>query len=162
MDEIWKDVIGFEGLYKVSNLGRVLRTDSGKIREVTVLDSGYLHLHLYKGNQYFGRYLHRLVLEAFKGPCPPGEEGRHLDDDKTNCYLDNLEWGTSTQNKQEGLVNNRNVQTKLTPEQVLYLRALPSRSGISLSDLASSWNVSEVTLHKARSGRTYKHVKEPL
>ena len=77
-NEIWKDVVGFEGLYQVSNLGRVKslqRTCIGKNGVVVVTNEkiknvhdnrhGYLALPLYKNNKAYNRYVHRLVCEAF-------------------------------------------------------------------------------------------------
>lgn len=52
-----------------------------------------------EGGARRGEYLHRLVLEAFVGPCPPGMEGCHADDDGTNNRVDNLRWDTSAGNK---------------------------------------------------------------
>lgn len=158
--EEWKPVVEFESLYEVSNLGRIRRIDTSQIRIATKLKSGYLHLHLYCRNEYHGRYLHLLVLDAFKGPKPLGLEGRHLDGNQDNCSSSNLEWGTSQENSVDTLKHGNNKQAKLTDEQVRYLRRLPARGEKTLSEIANQFGISDVTLHNVRSRRTYSHVED--
>jgi hypothetical protein len=76
----------------VSDQGRVWGTD-GEMESWTNND-GYRLVHLN------GRlvYVHRLVLETWRGPCPPGREARHLDGDASNNRLTNLRWGTHAEN----------------------------------------------------------------
>lgn len=102
-EETWKPVVGFPG-YEVSDYGRVrswLNTGGyghraePKIRKVTAhKNGGHLWLALRSGGKYQYRFVHRLVLEAFVGPCPTGQEGCHRDDDPTNNHLSNLRWDT--------------------------------------------------------------------
>src|SRR6185436_6468862 len=86
--EEWRDVVGFERLYKVSNKGRVYSLPrvttnrNGLIHRkghmMSVVPIGkedlHLHVHLRKDGKSGGYLVHRLVLEAFVGPCPPGME----------------------------------------------------------------------------------------
>lgn len=104
MKEHWRDVVGFEGRYKVSDLGHVLSRYTNPLtgnRKTIILKSapnasGHMFVYLGRGNK---RYVHRLVLEAFVGPCPPGQECLHgPDHDPANNRLKNLRWGTRSQN----------------------------------------------------------------
>lgn len=106
MQEIWKDVKGYEGLYQVSNLGRVrsfikcnAHPNIPRIINPYKHNSGYLRVDLAteKGNQQYS--LHRLVASAFipnsnNKPCV-----NHIDGNKHNNVADNLEWVTYSENQ---------------------------------------------------------------
>lgn len=104
MDEKWLPVAGFESFYEVSSLGRVRSLRQGKIMSPSS-STGYPMYVLQVKGEKFPRYAHRLVLEAFDGPCPAGQETRHLDRDASNPALCDTEgrrrliWGTSSENK---------------------------------------------------------------
>ena len=102
MEEIWKDIKGYEGLYQVSNLGRVKSLErmmkNRKCEEIIKVPSlggkGYYRLPLCNNgiNKYY--FVHRLVAEAFK----PNKENKptvdHIDRNKTNNCVSNLRWAT--------------------------------------------------------------------
>ena len=110
--EIWKPVVGHEGAYEVSDLGRVRSLDR-RVRLVTLqagettrlvkervlrpgpTRSGHVSVAIGKGNS---RLVHRLVLEAFVGPCPDGCEVLHLNHDPADNRLVNLKYGTRSEN----------------------------------------------------------------
>ena len=98
MKEIWKDIIGYEGLYRISDQGRIFSVKSGKIRETFVSNSGYKMIHLYKNGTDRHFTVHRLVANAFL----PNHENKpilnHKDEDKHNNCVNNLEWCTSLYN----------------------------------------------------------------
>ena len=104
MSEHWKPVVGYEGIYEVSDMGRVRRVSAGQgaqaglILKPTPSSTGHLRVSLYAGGSKAIRYVHRLVLEAFVGPCPPGMEACHWDDDPTNNSLENLRWDSRSAN----------------------------------------------------------------
>lgn len=107
MQEEWRDIKGFEGLYQVSNLGRVKSLDRidnnnrirrGRILKPSMKKSGYVHIILHKkGNPYY-LLLHRIVAEAFI-PNPNNlPQVNHINEDKSINSSDNLEWITSKDN----------------------------------------------------------------
>lgn len=132
MEEIWKDIKGYEGLYQVSNLGRVRSLDrvarnghkySGKIRK-QCFSRGYLIVSLSKDGVKKHPHVHRLVAEAFV-PNPENKpEVSHLDETKTNNKADNLVWATSKENcnmpkhiERLSGANNPNYGIKMSDEQ---------------------------------------------
>ncbi len=112
MCEIWKDVIDYAGIYQVSDQGRVRSIDrvvlykTGMQREVkgVVLKqmlnpNQYLYNTLYKGNGGKTLAVHRLVCEAFIGPCPEGKEVLHGPEGKQDNSIGNLSYGTRSKNE---------------------------------------------------------------
>lgn len=111
MDEIWKDIKGYEGLYQVSNLGNVKslarvvphkitgsRTIPEKILKPNSDDVGYLYVSLSKDGKKKNPKIHRLVAEAFI-PNPKNlPQVNHIDENKLNNRVTNLEWSTSLDN----------------------------------------------------------------
>lgn len=97
--ELWRAVVGHEGLYEVSNLGNVRRVGSQRCLRPWILKTGYLQVHLCKDGERIGRCVHTLVIEAFVGPRPSGKQCAHLDGSRTNCRVANLKWVTPKENE---------------------------------------------------------------
>lgn len=117
--EVWHPVPGFEESYEVSDLGRVRSLDrdvpvrasatsaNGYVRRRRGVilrpdpnrDSDHLTVRLYRDGTVERWGVHRLVLTAFVGECPPGLQGCHLDDDPLNNRLGNLRWDTPAKNQ---------------------------------------------------------------
>ena len=112
LKEIWKDIEGYEGLYQVSNMGRVKSLGNNKTRKEKILKSsksnrGYLVVHLYKEGKVKGYSIHRLVTSAFI-PNPNNlPQVNHKDEDKTNNRVDNLEYCDSKYNLNYGTRTER-------------------------------------------------------
>lgn len=109
-NEIWKPVVGFEGFYSVSNLGRVMRMGNTPKCKVNRLlkpsdagSTGYFSVSLSVDNKRKGTDVHILVMAAFVGPCPSGHNVNHKDTIKTNSRLANLEYTTFQANTQHAL-----------------------------------------------------------
>ena len=115
MDEIWKDIGGYEGVYQVSNLGRIrsldrsrvvkdshggymTRTDKGRVMRHTDNGHGYLMIALASGSNRKNKYVHRLVAAAFCENPENKPDVNHKDYDRRNNRADNLEWVSTKEN----------------------------------------------------------------
>lgn len=107
MQEIWKDIPGYENLYRASNFGFIRslikwNSTSERILKPTEDKDGYLHISLCKNNNPISFRVHKLVLMTFVGPKPfVGAVCRHLDGNTFNNKLENLCWGTQQENVQD-------------------------------------------------------------
>lgn len=102
MNEIWKDVRGFEGLYQVSNLGNIKSSYTKKIRKPGNNGTGYYYVNLRKNNKSFNHYVHRLVAEAFLDNPNGYSCVNHKDENPSNNCIDNLEWCSYEYNNNYG------------------------------------------------------------
>ena len=112
MKEIWKDINGYNGIYQVSNLGRVrsLGNDKGKkdkIRKQVKNSKGYLRVGLHKDGATTWEYVHRLVAQAFIPNTDNLPQVNHKDENKENNCVDNLEWCTNKYNCNYGSKNEQ-------------------------------------------------------
>lgn len=149
MEEIWKDISGYDGAYQVSNLGNVRSVDrinarGAKIKGVVLtrrknITSDYYQVALSKNGKHKLVYVHRLVALAFV----PNEFGlpiiNHKDEDKWNNSYDNLEWcdyrynltygKMSRENRSKRLVGEHHPNRKLCADDVLNIRKLYKGNG---------------------------------
>ena len=115
MQEIWKDIEGYEGLYQVSNLGNVKSLDrfvphkklgkkfcAGVMMSTHINNPGYVTVNLCKDNRCKSHDVHRLVAMAFVDGFKDGLEVNHIDENKQNNQANNLEWVTKSQNNRHG------------------------------------------------------------
>ena len=126
--ETWKPIPGYEGLYEVSDHGRVrsldrryIRADGiatrrrGRILKPVINGSGRHQVYLCApGEKQKPQQVHRLVLTAFVGPCPEGMEACHSNDVPTDNRLANLRWDTRSANMDDRVRNGRDPQASKT------------------------------------------------
>lgn len=126
MQEIWANIEGFEGLYQVSNLGRVkslkLRNGWGSFNIERILTStdnghGYLVVHLTRDKKMSPRYVHRLVAEAFCEKRAGCAYINHIDFDTKNNVSTNLEWCTQRENVAYSAERMRKPKKKSKPTE---------------------------------------------
>lgn len=112
MEEIWKDIPGYEGLYQVSNKGRVYGIKRKNILAAAPNEKGYMYVVLCKNNRMKSYRVHRLVMTAFIGNVK-NMDVNHIDGDKKNNALSNLEYLTHYDNMQHaklsGLIRKKPV-----------------------------------------------------
>ena len=103
--EIFEPIIGYEGLYSISNKGRVKSHISNRILKPLLRKTGYLEICLYKNKRKKYYLLHRVVAEMFIKQVEGSNEINHIDGDKTNNCIENLEWSNRKQNLQHAYKN---------------------------------------------------------
>lgn len=113
MEEIWKDIKGYEGLYKISNFGNVKSLNIKRNKKLSMNRCGYLFVNLSKNDVRKNFLVHRLVAAAFienpeNLPCV-----NHIDEDKTNNCVNNLEWCSYEYNNNYGTRIHKMICTQL-------------------------------------------------
>lgn len=130
MKEIWRDIKGYEGLYQVSNIGRVKSleriitntlgsyTRAEKILVPLKTKKGYYQIHLHKNGVCKTSKIHRLVAEAFIPNPLNKSQVNHIDGNKINNNVENLEWATQEENMQHAYKTGLKAQTKEVREKI--------------------------------------------
>ena len=169
--EIFKDIPGYEGFYQVGNQGRV-KSLSRKYSPVEIILSpgrdkdGYPRVVLYRDKKSLSIKVHQLVMLTFVGECPKGLQINHIDGNKENNHLDNLEYCTPAENVQHahdtGLrvspYGEDNGRSKLTESQVLEIRGRYKASGVSQRKLAQEYGVNHATIGFIVRRETWNHI----
>ena len=177
MTEEWKDIEGYDGFFQVSNLGRVKSAGGQRgtcyrkerIRSLSIAKDGYVKVRLQCDDKDKTVKVHRLVAEAFI-PNPEGKDTvNHIDGDKTNNSVDNLEWIDRSEQMyhayklglKESRVGSNNSNAKLTDEQVREIRRLyvPQSVEYGTVALGKKYGVSNRVIGLIVRGRAYKNVR---
>ena len=161
--EIWKDVVGYEGLYEISNIGNV-RNFRGKLKVKRCNDAtlGRERVDLSKNNIPEEWLVHRLVGIAFI-PNPDNKpEINHIDGNPANNNVGNLEWATHKENMEHasrtGLVSRgEDHTTKLKNKDVFVIREL-AKEGIPQIEIAKFFNMSPMGISSIINRKRWKHI----
>ena len=182
--EEWRDVIGAEGLYQVSNKGRVKSNDriiekfngsvvcshriKGKILKPCLTGKGYL-----KGSGYLtvdinrkGKKVHRLVAEAFIPNPNKLPQVNHKDGNKTNNSVENLEWCTNSENSKHAValglrpLGEEKNNSKLNREIVLFIRKnyICGDKKYGQKPLARKFGVAPATIKDIVLKKKWRHI----
>ena len=163
--ELWKEIEGFGGKYRISNYGRVFSSKTGKFLKPDVTADGYLRIRLSNKNHPKALMVHRLVLECFVAPCPGSEyQSNHKDGNKQNNKFDNLEWVTASENSFHAVKlglkimprGEKHYLTKFKPNDIKRIRSL--RGKIFSKNLGEEYGVKGVTIRAIWGRLNWKHV----
>jgi predicted DNA-binding ArsR family transcriptional regulator len=161
--EIWKDIKDYEGLYQVSNFGRVMGLKRNKILKPRI-NFGYQIINLWKNNVCKTYRVNRLVAETFI-PNPENKpEVNHLNGKDDNRAI-SLEWCTSIENKHHawntGLCKHKGEKhylTSLTENDVKEIREKYIPRKYSIYKLAEEYNICPQAIHGIVKRVTWKHI----
>lgn len=183
MEEIWKDIKGYEGIYQASNLGRIKAlartwysgksgyTKKSKPEQIMKYrlskNTNYCLLKLVKAGREKHLYVHRLVAETFI-PNPDNlPEVNHKDGNKENNCVDNLEWVTSKENinhaDKNGLRNisgSNNWQAKFSEQDIEFIRNnyKPRDKEFGRKALAEKFRCNISVISNIIANKTYKNI----
>lgn len=158
--EIWKPCPTWPG-YEASTHGRI--RSQYTVLSCKAIQNGYPTCSPSVDGRQRSVLVHRMVADAFLGPCPSGQEVRHLDGDRMNRRPENLAYGDRAANQNDRVAHGtsnhgeRNVNAKLTAEQALevYRRAM---SGERHGPIAKDFGLSPPQVSAIKSGRSWSHV----
>jgi hypothetical protein len=151
MLEEWKDVLGYENRYKISNTGDVYSLLSKKILEPGLGTNGYKLVILRKNGKSKTKYIHVELAKVFLGARPTGYVINHIDANKRNNKVTNLEYVTQKQNldhsEKLGRLNRRdNGSTKINFERAREIKELYAAGGITHRELGEQFGLARNTI----------------
>lgn len=171
--EEWRPVVGYEGYYEISSIGRIRSAGlgrgiaAGRIKKPKVVN-GYLATYLRKNGTRKWFKVHRLVLCAFVGPRPTDKhECNHINGVRDDNRVENLEWVTRYENMQHAKNVLKSIKTrrgedscraKLTEKKVREIRERKSR-GETYPALAKCYGVGENAIYRIVKRHKWKHVQ---
>ena len=177
MEEIWKDVVGYEGIYMVSSLGRMLSKErivkrkkmGDYLQKESIIEGsdyhGYKVTSIAKNKIRKNKFIHVLIAEAFLGAKPEKMEVCHADGDRKNNKIENLRYGSRSDNVRDAIKHG----THYTP----FIKKGSERSYAKINEviakqikdsdessyvLAKKLNISRALISNVRRGKTWTHV----
>jgi hypothetical protein len=162
--EVWRNIEGYEGLYQVSNIGRVksLKGEIEKMISISIKETGYHRVTLIKDSVCKRKYVHVLVAEAFIGKSDL--EVNHINGIKSDNRVENLEWVTKSDNikhaykiglkkKYNGSLNGNSFLTK---EQVIEIKY--ETSHLSQRQISQIYKIAQTTVSAIKRGVIWPHI----
>ena len=147
--EIWKDVVGYEGLYRINNKGDVFSVRKSKNMKLCKTGNGYLKVGITKNGKTKYIDVHRLVAIAFIKNERNLKEINHIDGNKENNSVENLEWSTRSENVKHAYKNGLNKRIK----KVLKMKG---NNIVERYDSISSASI----LNKINAGHLFNYIKK--
>lgn len=167
--KIWRPVVGFEDRFSVSPEGEIRRNRDGYILRPHPVVGGYLRVTMSLNGRARNILVHRIVMEAFVGPCPEGHEVDHEDGDPANNALSNLSYMTPSQNVRAAFDRGHrspahgeaHASARLNDSLVMTLRSMAA-AGASCAWLARSLGFSDPSIvQRAVNNTTWRHLPCP-
>jgi hypothetical protein len=159
----WRDVLGYEGMYKVSNTGEVYSEHSGRLLKLRTVSKFYKRAVLSRENKATGHAVHKLVLEAFDRPRPKGMQARHLDGNPSNNKISNLRWGTAKENAEDKRRHGTLPKGEVHGKSKLSCKAVRDiKKNLTLdavSEFAQKYNVTNTTIMDIYKQKTWGHLR---
>ncbi len=168
--ERWRNVAFAKGLYEVSNLGRVRRTDKGNLLTATAHTAGYSRVCMSVGGKPYTRLVHILVAEAFLGMRPKGHDVNHKNGIKTDNHVDNLEYLSRKQhefhtahvlNRQRSVVGEAHGNARLSEGQVRAIHAQYCTGKYTMKEIAREYDVTLTCISSIVNGYSWSHLELP-
>ena len=166
--EIWEYVYlkGNKTKYMISTMGRVKNSKTNKILQPALYD-GYLKVGLYHKGKMYSRKIHRLVAKAFIENTYPNikNEVNHIDGNKTNNNVDNLEWVSRKENIRHAFKIGLNHGAKgiknyfaIYDEEIIHQVCSLLKQGLKIKEITKKTKVSKDTVHKIYKRKQWKHI----
>ena len=162
MIEIFKDIEGYEGLYQISNFGNVYSYNKRGLLTPQKENNGYLRVNLYKNGKSKHYLVHRLVAQAFITNSNNLGFVNHIDENKTNNSVDNLEWTTHKDNVNYGTRNEREGK-KISKSLSVPIIGINKTNGLivefsSSHEASRVLNINQGNIIQCCKGNRYKSV----
>jgi hypothetical protein len=166
-EESWKKIKEFPD-YVMSDFGRIYSELSGKLLSPWLNPNGYFKVDLRKNGKSNNKYVHRLVLEAFDRPCPDGKQCNHIDGNKQNNCIANLEWVSRSENMKHAFKMGLKMPTrvkgenhgmsKLTEKRVITIRHLYSGKHLIQKEIGELFGISGSLVNTVVLRKTWRHI----
>lgn len=178
INETWKDIEEFEGIYQISNMGNIRSIDrtiicknnslkflKGKMKKPSSDKDGYQTIILHKNNKSYNKKIHRLVLNAFEKNNEELQVNR-INGIKSDNRLENLEWVTPKENiehcKRTGLNHSRigenHYSSKLTENDVIEIRYLCENTNLKHREIAEMYDLSVGHISDIKLKKAWSHI----
>jgi len=164
MQEIWKDIPNYQGIYQISNFGNIKSlsfgaknkkiTNKPKILKSSPSNCGYYKIQLYKNGKSKMFYIHRLVAEIFI-PNPQNKpQVNHKDGNKSNNHISNLEWCSAKENTNHALLNGLRKQCKPILQLTKNGNIVKKWDSISICACSLNYKISNISACLCKRSKT--------
>jgi hypothetical protein len=160
--EKWKDVEGWDGIYSVSDTGKIRNNKTGKLRKFRKEKLGYLSVDLWNRGFMKRLKIHRLVALAFIPNMDSKPQVNHKDGNKENNSVENLEWNTAQENSQhayqtglsQAITGEKHGRSKLTELEAMFIKSSTEPNKV----LADEFGVSSRLVRKIKNNELWKNI----